>query len=561
MEDADIPDVPEGLPGDPDDHDHRPSGGLASAAMLMVALTFGSALIGMVRTVLFAWRFGTEGPPNAFLQASRLPDLIYFLIAGGSLRAGFVPVFADMWAKGRRTEAWRTFSALFWAMFLLGGVVVVAGMTFSPQLAVIVGPGWVHEHPELLPLCARLMRCMFPAQLFFVLGGLLMGTLNARHHFLWPGMGPILYNLFPIAAIAAVGGVPIPDGLWFVAFTVPIGAFVGNVLIQIPPLQRVGAKLSVRLDLSDEGLRRTLALAAPVVFGLAVAELNYTVTSILATIAEPSHGPSTLQYASLLWRAPTRIIGAGISIALFTSLAYHFAENDEEGFKKDLLFATRTTLFLAIPVTILLMILRHSVVALLYRHGQVAHEAADHISATLLMYCLGIIPLNIYYLVARAFYARHDAATPVKIGICGFCICAGTGWLLMHPLGVPGLALATAIGMTANTVILWIVLSKRMGGIHTVEILVMLKRLILPCVGLAAVCAAGAYLTSFAAYDTMKGHVLALALGGVVGGGAFLGLAVWQRSEEVQMAFRAVLRRRNRASGGDTPPDGPPQGG
>lgn len=532
----------------PEPQEERPSGGLASAAMLMVALTFGSALVGMVRTILFAWRFGTEGPPNAFLQASRLPDLIYFLIAGGSLRAGFVPVFADMWAKGRRDEAWRTFSSLFWLMALLGASVVVVGIGFSPQLSVVVGPGWVTKHPELLPMCARLMRLMFPAQLFFVLGGLLMGTLNARHHFLWPGLGPILYNLFPIAAIAAA--TTGPDGLWFVALTVPVGALVGNVLVQILPLQRVGARLHACLDLSDEGLRKTLALAAPVIFGLAVAELNYTVTSILATIAEPSHGPSTLHYASLLWRAPTRIIGAGISIALFTSLAYHFAEGQEEGFKKDLLFATRTTLFLAVPVTLVLMILRHSVVALLYRHGQIGPAAADHVSETLLMYCLGIIPLNVYYLIARAFYARHDARTPVKIGVLGFCICAGAGWLLMHPLGVPGLALATAIGMTANTLLLWAILSRRLGGLHTVQILVMLKNLALPCAGLAAACLAGAYLTSIPRYDTMKGHVLALAIGGLLGGGAFVGLALWQRSEEMQMALRVVLRRRKGPSGG-----------
>ncbi|MCX7598891.1 MAG: murein biosynthesis integral membrane protein MurJ [Armatimonadetes bacterium] len=521
----------------------KPSQGLASAALLMVVVTFGSAVIGAVRTVLFAWRFGAEGAPNAFIQASRIPDLVYFLIAGGALRAGFVPVFAQMWASGRRDEAWRSFSALFWTLVLIGGAIVGLGMVFSPQLSVLVGPGWVREHPDLLPLTSRLMRLMFPAQLFFVVGGLLMGTLNARHEFLWPGLGPIIYNLVVVAAIAAATG---PEDLWLVALTVPVGAAIGNVLIQLPSLGRVGGRLELYLSLRDEGLRKTFLLAGPVIFGLAIAELNFLITTVLATYVEPTRGPTSLMYANLLWRAPTRIIGGGIGIALFTSLAYHFAEGTADRFRRDLVFATRTTIFMALPLTIILMILRRPIVALLYQHGSFDAMATEYVAATLLAYAFGIIPLSVYYLVARAFYARHDTRTPVVVGAGSFVFCAASGYVLMHLVGVAGLALANALAAAVNTAALWYILARRMGGIGTFHVLRMTRELSIPTAALVVACMVGAHLTSGPGPVTIKDCLLALAVGVGVGGGAYLALAHLVRLEELQMAIRALRRHQGR---------------
>ncbi|MCD6350727.1 MAG: murein biosynthesis integral membrane protein MurJ, partial [Armatimonadetes bacterium] len=496
--------------------------------------------LGAVRTVLFAWKFGAEGPPNAFFQASRIPDLVYFLIAGGALRSGFVPVFTKYWAEGRREQAWRTFSALFWFLLLLGGSIVAVGIAFAPQLAVLIGPGWAKEHAELLPLCAKLMRLMFPAQLFFVLGGLLMGTLNARQHFLWPGMGPIVYNLFVVGAILAARG---KEDLVMVAAILPLGALVGNVLLQVAPLKRLGGRLQLLFDLRDEGLKRTLALAAPVVFGLAIAELEFLIMSVLATLADPRSGPSTLVYANLLWRTPTRVFGGGISIALFPSLAYHFAEGASDKFRRDFSFAVRTAIFMAAPVTVGLLLLAEPTVGLLYQRGQFTAEDVGQVAETLLAFSLGILPLTIYYLVARAFYARHDTRTPVLVGLLGLAVCVAAGWLLMGPLGVPGLALAIALATAVNTVVLWAILARRVGALGTAELLAMVLRLLVPLGALAAACWGAAALTPALGYGTIVQRLLTLLIGLVGGGGLYVGLASVMGFEELQRAI-AVLRRR-----------------
>ncbi|MBC7288711.1 MAG: murein biosynthesis integral membrane protein MurJ [Armatimonadetes bacterium] len=493
-----------------------------------------------LRTMLFAWRFGAEGPPNAFFQALRVPDLVYFLIAGGALRAGFVPVFTEMWARGERERAWRTFSSLLWFLVVFGGCVVVLGVVFAPQLAVVVGPGWAKEHPELLPLCAKLMRLMFPAQLFFVLGGLLMGTLNALQHFLWPGLGPIIYNCVIIAGILVAAG---PEEIWVVAATVPLGALAGNLLVQVPPLRRLGARLLFVFDLSDEGLRKTLALAAPVIFGLAVTELNFVFTSILATLSDPDRGPAVLQYANWLWRTPTRVFGAGIAIALFPSLAYHFAKNATDAFRRDFILAARAALFTSAPTFVLLAVMRRPLIEVLYERGRFAAGDVAAVSETLLMYSLGIVPLTLYYLVARAFYARHDTRTPVVVGILSLIACVALGWSLMKPLGVPGLALATSAASAINTAVLWYILARRMGGVGTSQLAQLTVRLVPPLAAMGICCALGVQLTRQVTYGTLFARFAGLAVGAGVGGAAYLAVSYALGLPELDMAI-AVFRRR-----------------
>ncbi len=82
---------------------------MASAAFLMIFATFMSGVTGLLRDVAIGNRFGQAGA-DAFFNAASVPDLPYFLVAGGALRTGFVPIFTKYLADGREDQAWRTFS-------------------------------------------------------------------------------------------------------------------------------------------------------------------------------------------------------------------------------------------------------------------------------------------------------------------------------------------------------------------------------------------------------------------------------------------------------------------
>jgi len=515
---------------------------LAAAAGLMVVAIFLSAITGLIRVMVLAQLFGTKGNINAYIQAFSIPDFIYFLIAGGALRSGFVPIFSEYLAKGKVAQAWKTFSSTLWLLVIVGTGITGLGIIFARQLVVLISPGWVGQHPELIDLCVRLMRIIFPAEIFFVIGGLLMGTLNSLKHFFWPAMGPIVYNLVIIAGILLAFWQD--KNLQILAGAGVVGALLGSFLLQIPPLRKRGGYLLMSFDPHDPGMQRVILLALPIIFGLAVAEINLIITRAIATDVDAEHGVMILEYANRLWKLPTRMFGAGIAIALFPTLAEHYVKGATAAFRRDFSFGMRNTLFLAIPSAIAIMVLCKPIIRLIFEHGAFTADNTDKVAHALLYFGPGIIGLATLYIVARAFYARHDTITPVWVGVISIGVCIAAALLLKDTMKVAGLALATSISAIVNTIILMWLLRKQVGNLDGARILRSQLNLLPPAAGLGIVCwltmvATEQYLGTAGLTARLAGLLMPMGLGIIT----FIGLSALLRVEEMHSAWRLVKRR------------------
>lgn len=546
----------------PEETSSGASSWVANAAVLMMFATLASAITGMFRDIAIGHVYGRTVVADAFYNAATIPDFLYFLVAGGALRTGFVPVFTALVAQGEEDRAWRTFSALFWLLLMVAALLAAGGMLFAEPLAQFVNPSWAgasapsgvrsflealgllhgggEGHPEALALCARIMRIMFPAQVFFLLGGLLMGALNARRHFLWPAMGPIVYNC---AIIAAALAAPVLFGPTTLGYGVLAGAFVGNFALQMLALRGVGGRLLPEFRITPE-VRRVIVLALPVVLGLAIAEVNFAITKILANAVDGEGGVSTLNYANHLWKLPARVIGAGIAIALFPALADHYARGMAAQYRRDFSFGMRNVLVLTLPASGLIMVLAEPSVRLLW--PGFTPEGVQAVAVTLLWFSAGIVPLAIVYIAARAFYARHDTMTPVWIGAVSVAACLGSALLLAPQYRVAGLAMATSISGIINAVLLLVMLQVRVGGLGGREIAASVLRM-LPGTAVAALAAWGSLVLLRG--TGMEGRLWQLVLVGVpmtVGSVGFLAVARAMHLRELDSAWALVARRLGR---------------
>ena len=522
----------------PSSHPTAASRGLAAAAILMIVATMGSRVTGLIRTMVYSRVFGLTPEYSVFVQAFRIPDLVLFLMAGGALRTGFVPIFSEYLAHGKREQAWRVFSIVLWVLVAFGVLLVGTGMIFAPALARLVAPGFTDEQ---VAQCARMMRVLFPAELFFVVGGLLQGALNANKHFLWPGIGPIIYNFFLIAAGLAA---PYLWGLDTVTYAVVLGAIVGNVGVQIPPLRKLGARLEFVFDIHDEGVRRVIKLALPVIAGLAVAEIVWVVITALATKVDPIQGAAIMENANRLWKLPSGIFGAGVAIALFPSLTEKYALGDVSGYRRDFSFGIRNTVFLTLPAVLVIGIMRVPIVRLLLEGGKFGPEDTLAVGSVLLWLTPGMLALAIVYILTRAFYARHEALTPVIAGISSFVACLIAAFALM-PLGLNGLAMATSLSGVANVVVLMILLKKRVGPLDGRHIVASFVRSLPSNLFLAAACGLlPALVVQFVGTGGL-GKLLSVVLPLGIGLTGFLVLSSVFKVDELQSAW-ALMRRKGR---------------
>jgi putative peptidoglycan lipid II flippase len=123
----------------------------------------------------------------------------------------------------------------------------------------------------------------------------------------------------------------------------------------------------------------------------------------------------------------------------------------------------RTTLLvilaLAIPATIGLLIIGQWMVRVLYG---TAPEASLLITWAVQGYALGLIGHSMLEITARTFYAQQDTWTPLYVAVGAMLIAIIASFALQPVLGVGGLALANAIGVTVEVTTLLLILRRRL---------------------------------------------------------------------------------------------------
>ena len=264
--------------------------------------------------MIISARFGTSAEYDAYLAAFRVPDMIFYLVAGGALGSAFIPVFTGCLTRRQLTGAWRLFSAVSNLVLIVMTALAVMAAVIAPWLvSTILAPGF---DPWQQTLTVELMRWMLISTVVFGVSGIIMGALNSFQHFLLPALAPILYNLSIILAA------------WFLAphygvYGLVIGVIVGAGLhldVQLFGLWRYKARYYRTLGLNNPKVREVGRLMAPRVLGLAVVQINFWVNTLLASTLV-SGSLSALNYAWLLMLLPQGIIAQGVATAAFPTFA------------------------------------------------------------------------------------------------------------------------------------------------------------------------------------------------------------------------------------------------
>ena len=167
--------------------------GVARNTAIFSIATGISRIVGLLREIVAASFFGTRGPASAFTIAFQIPNLVSNLFANAALSAAFVPVFTELLQKGRKKEAFRLASTLFWIMLIVLGAVTA----FFILAAGVIMPLFTGDtfNSQLDALTVGLSQILFPVVLLLGLTGLLVGVLQSYDHFTIPAISPAVWNV------------------------------------------------------------------------------------------------------------------------------------------------------------------------------------------------------------------------------------------------------------------------------------------------------------------------------------------------------------------------------
>lgn len=428
-----------------------------AAGTIMLAFAL-SNIIGLFRQILISRAFGTDKAIDAFYAASTYPDLIFSLVAGGALASAFIPTFTGLLAKDERASAWKLASSIANLILVSLSVLSIVSAVFAPQIIrYILAPDFSADQQTL---AASLLRILLITPAIFGLSGLTMGILNAHQRFLLPALAPSMYWIGMIFGLIFL----VPSlGVYGLAWGAALGAAF-HLGVQIPDLLKLPSRAYLpTLGLDNASVREVGRLMGPRLLGVAVVQLNFVVNVIIATgLSEGSL--AAIKYAWQVMTMPQVVIAQAIAIAALPTFSAQAARGEKGEMRTSLAATLRGVLFLSLPASLGLIILRQPLIALLFQRGSFNAHSTDLVAWALLWYAAGLVGHNVVEILSRAFYALRDTKTPVFVGaaamtlnvIFSFAFSAfftKLGWM---PHG--GLALAnsfaTALEMTALIILM-----------------------------------------------------------------------------------------------------------
>ena len=313
---------------------------ITRAAFVLTSAFVASRVLGLLRTSMFAFVFGTNSTSDAYLQAFLIPDLIFNIVAGGALSSAFIPVFAKYMTsdKDERTAWHVASSALNLAIVVMSGLALLA-IIFADLLVPLYNPGVTGHQRGLI---ATLTRIMLLQSIVLGAGVIITSVLNARQNFRLPAIGTVLYNLgliiglLPGMLFALVGQRNDEAAVYAATWGVVLGALF-QVGIQIPGLLKVGMWYTPSFDWRHPGVIQIARQMIPRIINAAMLYVSIFVDRSLILLlvvviglnGALGQGLVTQYYQALqLVLLPLGIFGMSVSTAAFPTLAENVTANE-----------------------------------------------------------------------------------------------------------------------------------------------------------------------------------------------------------------------------------------
>jgi putative peptidoglycan lipid II flippase len=440
---------------------------LAKSTAIVSSGIMTSRILGFIRDILIAKFFGIGMAAQAFVMAFTLPNSLRHLVAEGAVNTAMVPILTEYKTEKDKAEFWRLANVLLNLFLLVLLLVAIAGVFAAPLLVRMIAPGFIGDH-EKLTLTITLLRMIFPYVLLVGLAAYCMGVLHTYNHFAAPAFSTAVLNLTFITSMLVSYRHP---NIAYLACAVIVGGIL-QVALQLPPLLRRGPFFNIKAGLIHKDAARVGKLLLPRMVGAGIYQINIIVDRILASLPFIGEGAVVaLYYGNRLFQLPLALFGISMATAALPTMSSQAVEKDFDRLKETISFSLRNMLFFSIPASIGLMVLSRPIIKILFERDKFTAYATDITSAVLFFYAIGLIAYGGVKILVAAFYSLQDTRTPVKIAFYTLICNVVLNLILMIPLKVSGLALATSISGFVNFGALFTILRRKLGQFEEGKIL------------------------------------------------------------------------------------------
>lgn len=435
---------------------------IALTALVITLLTISSKFIGFFRDVLMAAKYGTGIDSDAFIMGQSIVFVVSMIVIT-SLTVAFIPMLSDYKANKTEKENRSFINNVYTVTILLTGILGLLTFFFADIVVGFFAPGFSLEAKLLTK---NVLLIMLPTIVIAAVVLLNNSFLQSKGKFYvpaligYPSNGALIFALVFMTSSFGIIGLS-------VAFTIGV---ILQLIFQQYALKKADFKYAVELDFKNEGMRNLMILVVPTIIGSGVNMINTTVDRMVgSTLGAGS--VAALNFSNKLSLFILGIVAASVTTVFYTAMSNHSASGNKEDFNQLLKGTVNTLSLLILPSSVGFIVLRDPIVSFVFARGAFDQNAVAMTSSCLMFFSVGLIGFALRDVLARSFYAIQDTVSPMINGIICVIINIILNLILSKYLGVGGLALATSISGLVGTVLLMILLHKKIGDFGIKDII------------------------------------------------------------------------------------------
>src|SRR5690349_19829906 len=430
-----------------------------------------SRIVGLIRQRIFAHYFGRSGAGDAFSAAFRIPNFLQNVFGEGALSASFIPVYANLLARGDKKEASRVADAVLTLLALTTSVIVLIGVLTTPLFVRLFAASF---DPATRELTTRLIRIFFPGAGLLVMSAWCLGVLNSHRKFFLSYTAPVVWNLAIIVTLIWFGR---REDQFHLAILAAWGSVVGSALqfgVQMPTVIVLIRRLRPVLDIASANVRTVLRNFFPVFMSRGVVQISAFVDAMLAGLISPQ-AVAALTYAQSLYTLPVSLFGMSVSAAELPAMSSALGSRDQiaDQLRNRLDDGLRRIAFFIVPSVMAMMAFGDVMTGALYQTGRFNRADSTYVWGILAGSTIGLLASTLGRLYASTYYALHDTRTPLRYAIVRVALTTALGYVFAIPLphllgldpkwGAAGLTASAGIAGWVEFVLLRRSLNQRIG--------------------------------------------------------------------------------------------------
>lgn len=408
---------------------------LLRSSIVITLVLVGGYFLSFGREAVMASLFGICKEIDAFTMAIQIPVMLFAIFAV-SVRSTILPLYSKKLYSESPEEANLFAVNFFNILFVFSFIFVLIGELLSGVFVHILAPGFDEYTHDL---ATQLLRISLPSVILTMAIDILTAVLHVHKKFIYTAFATYAINITFILVLILFYK---EWGIFAAIIGQVLGIAIQALLIFI--LVRKHFKYSFILNLKDKTIRKGLKMSVPVMWSIAVAQVNSSFSKIVASFMDVG-SISALNYATKINTVFLSFSTNAIATIIYPLYAESSSKDDYDRLNRIFNLTLSIYFFFLLPLSCGLFIFKRELITLAFARGAFDSSAVEITQSLFGFYIIAIMFMAMRETITKVFNSMEDTKTPARNATIGIGLNIIFSITLPLIMGVQGLALGTSI--------------------------------------------------------------------------------------------------------------------